>query len=442
MQENRTISRRAVLAGSAAMAAGTTLGSKRSRSFAAPAVLQGQTEITYWHINSDTFGGPATEEIVANFEAANPDVKVTQLFQQNSYTGLLENLQASLVAGNAPDVAQIGYLFLDYVYNNLPYVGLDTLVEKYDAQAFIDGFIPNILELASTRGIMMGTPFAVSAPMTYYNADLFAQAGLDPDQPPVTTEDWIAASAAIKDSTGKVGITIQLLNDNWTLDGLMESNGQPLLECGEGAVAVVDQPLAVEALQWWADLCAQGYSLNVLSTEAQPALLAGETAAYITTPAQRAGLQEQATFDLRGTQFPRFGDKELSLPTGGNTLVAFSADEAKQEATWRFIQHLYTPESMNLWIQGTGYLPPREDATAPGSELAAFVEDNPIQAVAVSQVPYARRWITFPGANGIEAQQSLFEATQAALGGQQTAQEALTASAETINGLIAGEDCV
>ena len=442
MQDNRTISRRTLLAGSTALAAGAAIGAKRSRAFAAPTVLQGQTEITYWHINSDTFGGPATAEIVANFEAANPDIKVTQLFQQNSYTGLLENLQASLVAGNAPDVAQIGYLFLDYVYNNLPYVKLDTLVEAYDSQAFIDGFIPNILELASTRDVLMGTPFAVSAPMAYYNADLLAEAGLDPDQPPATTTDWTAASEAIKSASDKVGITIQLLNDNWTLDGLMESNGQPLLECGEGAVAVFDQPLAVEALQWWAELCAQDYSLNVLAAEAQPAFLAGETAAYITTPAQRAGLQEQATFDLRATQFPRFGEKELSLPTGGNTLVTFTEDGAKQEAAWRFIQHLYTPESMNLWIQGTGYLPPREDATAPGTELATFVEENAIQAVATSQVPYARRWITFPGANGIEAQQSLFEASQAALGGQESSQDALTASAETVNGLIAGEACV
>ncbi|MCA9860381.1 MAG: extracellular solute-binding protein, partial [Thermomicrobiales bacterium] len=136
MQEHRTISRRAMLSGSAALAAGTAIGARQSRTFAVPAVLQGQTEITYWHINSDTFGGPATAEIVANFEAANPDIKVTQLFQQNSYTGLLENLQASLVAGTAPDIAQIGYLFLDYVYNNLPYVPLDTLVETYDSQAF------------------------------------------------------------------------------------------------------------------------------------------------------------------------------------------------------------------------------------------------------------------------------------------------------------------
>ncbi|MCO5220450.1 MAG: ABC transporter substrate-binding protein [Thermomicrobiales bacterium] len=442
MQEHRTISRRAMLSGSAALAAGTAIGARQSRTFAVPAVLQGQTEITYWHINSDTFGGPATAEIVANFEAANPDIKVTQLFQQNSYTGLLENLQASLVAGTAPDIAQIGYLFLDYVYNNLPYVPLDTLVETYDSQAFIDGFVPNILELASTRGIMMGTPFAVSAPMVYFNADLLAEAGLDPASPPVTTEDWTAASAAIKDTNGKVGITIQLLNDNWTLDGLMESNGQPLLHCGDGAVAVFDQPLAVEALQWWADLCANDYSLNVLAAEAQPAFLAGETAAYITTPAQRAGMQEQATFDLRATQFPRFGDNELSLPTGGNTLVTFSQDEAKQEAAWRFIQHLYSPESMNLWIQGTGYLPPREDATAEGTELAAFVGENAIQAVATSQVPYARRWITFPGANGIEAQQSLFEASQAALGGQKPAQDALTESAARVNELIAGESCV
>lgn len=448
MTEIRTHSRRAMLLGAGAAGLGaaalaTTRG-PRSSAYAAPAILQGgPTEITYWHINSDTFGGPATAEIVALFEVANPDVKVTQLFQQNSYTGLLENLQASLAAGTAPDLAQIGYLFLDYVYTNLPYVPLDTLVETYDGQAFIDGFPANMRELAATRGQLMGTPFAVSAPLAYYNADLFTQAGLDPDSPPVTTADWWAAAEQIKAETGKVGLYIQLLNDNWTLDGLISSNGQPLLDCGEaGAEAAFAAPAGVEALQWWADMVANDYSLNVLATEGHPAFLAGEVAANITTPAQRAGFEAQANFDLRATQFPRWGEQELSLPTGGNTLVTFASDPAKQEATWRFLQFLYTPEAMNLWIQGTGYLPPREDAVAPGTELAAFVETNDIQAVAISQAPYARRWITFPGANGLEAQEDLFDATQAALGGQQSAEAALTAAAGAINGLIAGEPCV
>lgn len=442
MTQQRTVSRRSLVAGTAATIAATAV--KRSSAVAAPAVIQGgPVEITYWHINSDTFGGPATTEIVNRFQEANPEIRVNHVFQQNSYTGLLENLQASLAAGSPPDVAQIGYLYLDYVYSNLPYVAPETMIEAYGSDDFLSGFADNIIKLGTTRGQQMGIPFAVSAPLTYYNADLFAEAGLDPEQPPVTTAEWWAAAEQIKAETDKVGLYIQLLNDNWTLDSLIGSNGVSLLECDDnGTTAIFDSPEGVEALTWWADLVAEGYSLNVLSPEGQPTFLAGETAAFITTPALRATIEDQAPFDVRATQHPRWGEKELSLPTGGNTLVAFSADPAKQEATWKFIEFLYTPESMNLWIQGTGYLPPRADATAPGTELAKFVESNQIQSVAVSQIPYARRWITFPGPSGLEAQQVLFAATQAALGGQKAADVALSEAAASINSLIAGEPCL
>lgn len=442
MAQHRTISRRSLLAGTTATVAATTV--KHSSAFAAPTVIQGgPIEISYWHINSDTFGGPATTEIVNRFQEANPDIRVNHVFQQNSYTGLLENLQASLAAGSPPDVAQIGYLYLDYVYSNLPYVAPETLIDGYGSDDFLSGFADNIITLGTTRGQLMGIPFAISAPLTYFNADLFTEAGLDPEKPPVTTADWWSAAEQIKDQTDKVGLYIQLLNDNWTLDGLIGSNGVSLLECDDtGTTAIFDSPEGIEALTWWADLVANGYSLNVLSTEGQPAFLAGEAAAFVTTPALRAAIEAQAPFVVRATQHPRWGQKELSLPTGGNTLVTFSPDPAKQEATWKFIEYLYTPESMNLWIQGTGYLPPRADAAEPGTELAEFIESNQIQGVAVSQVPYARRWITFPGPTGLEAQQVLFAATQAALGGQQDAGAALSEAAATINSMIAGEPCL
>ncbi len=165
-----------------------------------------RVEIEYWHINTEAFGGPAVREIVAAFQGQNPSITVAERFQQNAYTGLLENLQTSLAAGNPPDVAQIGYLYLDYVRANFPYTPADELDETFSDGTFLSNFPENVLDLGQPVGVQLGLPYAISNPITYYNADMLAQAGLDPADPPTTWDEWLAVSQTIKERQGKATV--------------------------------------------------------------------------------------------------------------------------------------------------------------------------------------------------------------------------------------------
>ncbi|MCS6867895.1 extracellular solute-binding protein, partial [Thermus sp.] len=60
----------------------------------------------YWHINTEAFGLPALRELIREFERRNPGIKVEERYNPNAYTGLLQNLQAALAAGNPPDVGR------------------------------------------------------------------------------------------------------------------------------------------------------------------------------------------------------------------------------------------------------------------------------------------------------------------------------------------------
>ncbi len=408
----------------------------------APNRITAPITIEYWHINTENFGGPTVKELVRRFQELNPNVTVREQFQPNSYTGLLENLQTSLAGNNPPDVAQIGYLYIDYVTNNFPFVTAEELARKFDDPGYFDAFPENILRLGQINGRQVAMPYAISNTITYYNADLFRQAGLDPDRPPQTWAEWRAASAQIKARTGKQGVYIQILDDNWTTQALIESNGGRLLACEGGTVrAAFDRPEAVEAIQFWAELIKDGLSPNVLATQGEAAFLGGEVAAYVTTIARRDNFQRQAPFDLRATGFPRFGDKKLSLPAGGNCLFVFSKDEARQRAAWEFIKFLESPEGLTIWTKGTGYLPPRKGVADDPQYLAAFLRENPIQKVAVDQTPNVVAWVSFPGPNGLQASKTLFSATQEAFGGQATTAAALQAAASRINALMAGQPC-
>lgn len=410
---------------------------------AAPASAQELT-LQYWHINTEAFGLPALRQLIREFERRNPGIRVEERYQPNAYTGLLQNLQAALAAGNPPDVTQIGYLYTQYVAENFPFVPAEELDRKYTGGRLLGRYAPNIRALGMAKGRMVGVPYSLSNIVTYYNADLFRQAGLNPDRPPATWEGWRQAARQIKARTGKYGLYLILLDDNWAIEALIRSNGGSLLRCEGGFYRTgVDSPEAAQALATWAGLVREGLALGVPLQQGEQAFLAGEVAAFMTTIARRAGLQEQTKgrFELRGAPFPTFGSKPPALPAGGNVLTVFARDPKRQEATWKFIQFLTSPEGFTLWTKGTGYVPLLPGLTQDPRYLKDFVAQNPIQRVAIQQLPFTVPWTSFPGKNGLAASQALFRATQKALSGQATAENALKEAAQEINRLIGGERC-
>jgi len=193
----------------------------------------------------------------------------------------------------------------------------------------------------------------------------------------------------------------------------------------------------------WADMVRRGLALGALLQQGEQAFLAGESAAFMTTIARRAGLeaQTQGRFELRGARFPTFGGKRPGLPAGGNVLMVFSKDPRRQEAAWRFIQYLTSAEGFTIWSKGTGYVPLLPELARDPRYLKDFVEKSPIQKAAMDQLPFTVPWTSFPGKNGLAASQALFRAVQKALSGQASAESALKEASQEINRLIGGEQC-
>lgn len=396
--------------------------------------------IEYWNINNAGFGGPTVDALIAEFEAANPGIRVEARVQE-SYPALVQNLEVQLAAGNPPAVVQIGWPYLDYVYNNLPYVSIETLVETFGGAEHVAQFPDNVLGLTQINGETVGLAYSLSNPIVYYNADYFVAAGLDPDTPPTTFEGWLEIAPALAEASGKPVFNFGYGADNWILQAFVESHGGRMLVCENGEYRTgLDSPEAAAGLQTWADLIQSGQSINAGYSEATPAFIAGETVTYTYSIAGRGGIQPNVQFDLRATTFPQFGDNAIRIPTGGNLLTVFAQDPAQQEAAWKWVQFLTSVEGLSEWTRGLGYVPLYE-AVFEEPEYVAFVDANPIQQVANKQLDRMVRWTSFPGPNGLAAGNAAFQATQAALSGQQSAADALAAAAAEINSLIAGQAC-
>jgi multiple sugar transport system substrate-binding protein len=397
-------------------------------------------KIEYWHINSQDFGGDGVKQLVKTFNDSHKDIQVEEKFQPGNYPGLLQKAQAAISGGTPPDVAQIGYNFITYVSENVPYTPVEEVakLDKTDPNFIQNNMLPNALELAKTKnGKLAGLPYAVSNPVMYFNADLLKQAGWDPNNPPKTWDEVQKLSVMVKEKTGNYGLYIQEPPDNWAQYAMAKSNGGQWLTMQDGKPkAVFDDPKVIQVYQMMGDMAKGKLLLHAKQDEGLQAFSSGKVAMAITTIGKRANLQSQSKFDLRSTLFPTFGDQKRTVAAGGNALFIFSKDPKKQAAAWEFIKFMESPESLALWTKETGYVPPRKGVAEDPNGLKPFLDQNPLMKPALQQMNEVIPWVNFPGSNGLQAEQVLLEVRDQVLSGQTDAATALKNAAEKVNKLL------
>ncbi|WP_251444307.1 ABC transporter substrate-binding protein [Veillonella intestinalis] len=395
-------------------------------------------EIEYWHVASDSFGGQTVRELVDDFNKTHPNIKVTEKFNPDMYKGLTQNLQASLASGQTPDVVQMGWNFLNYAHENFENEDINKIFAKAGDSNFInDTFEPNIARLAQTaEGTQVGVPYSLSVPVLYYNPDIFKAAGLDPNTPPKTWEEVQQYAQQIKNATGTPAFFMQEYADTWTNQALVESNGGTMLIQKDGKwQAGFDTPEAAQGYQVIADMIKAGTGLHATNEEGFQSFTSGKLAMVATTIGKRANFEKSSQFKVMTTTFPAFGSKPVKVPAGGNFLMILSKDEAKQKAAVEFIKYLESSENLTKWDTGTGYLPPRKNMDKEGPYKKLIDENDNIKK-AMAMLPNVTPWVSFPGQNGLQAEQVLIDARDVILNGSQSATEALHQAALKINELI------
>ncbi len=170
------------------------------------------TKITFWHSMGGDLGGIAIPEMADNFNNSQTQCFVEPIYQ-GSYDDALNKLKAGLQSKDTPAVMQL--------YDIGTRLMVDLQVIK-PVQDFIDAenydvsdLEPNVLAYYTVEGKQASMPFNSSTPMLYYNKDMFAAAGLDPESPPQTFEEIRDAARVLtqKDDAGNVtvsGISISI----------------------------------------------------------------------------------------------------------------------------------------------------------------------------------------------------------------------------------------
>lgn len=396
-----------------------------------------KTVIEYWHVNAETQGGKAVEELVEEFNKQSETTEVVAKYNPDMYKGLMQDLQAEAAAGKSPAVVQVGWAFLDYFSNNFQYIAPQEVIDAHfpeDKTFLKDYFLPNIMDLAkNSEGKQVGIPYSLSNPVLYINKNLLKEAGLD-ENGPKTWEEVKEFSKTIKEKTGKFGFYLQEPADNWATQALLESNGAKMITDGKATFASKE---GIEAYQLWRDMILEDKSaVHLPWDQGVQSFIDGNVAMAYTTIAQRSNIQDNAEFDVAAIKSPSWGGKEVRLPAGGAMLAITAQDEAQQKAAWEFMKYLYSVESMAKWTEGTGYVPPRKDVAEAENGLKTYLEENEMMKAAIEQMDVIVPWTSFPGDAGLQAEQLLLDVRDQILGGNVSVKEGLEKTEKEINKLL------
>ncbi len=352
-------------------------------------VAAAQTTITYWQYEFAT-RVDAMNQLIAQFEAANPDVKVVQ--ETFPYDGYPAQIAAAISAGQGPDVAQLFYGWLPTWARSGFVVPLPT--EYFDAAELDASFAP-VVQAAKVDGTWYGLPTAVRSLALFYNADKLAAAGYD--APPATWDEFIEIAQAL---TVKQGNRFEEVGYGYAPTGqdhhlvrevlIRQFGGTPYSD--DNLTVTYNSPEGAAALEFYTDWVTE-YEIGV------PEFVPGnngyrdgfrvlENIAMIIDGSFAIGdVQRLAQFNWGVAELPTL-DNGVRSNFGSFFMNALTPnavkDPAKAEAAARFLKFVTSDDAMKLWLDVVGELPASSSLIA-DPELA----NDPVYGPFVRALDYA-----------------------------------------------------
>ena len=294
-------------------------------------------------INTDT-ADPAPkaafEELIAGFEAENPDIKVEwNVFDHEGYKTSIRNF----LTADAPDLANwyAGNRMLPYVNAGL-FEPVDDVWEEY-------GLNESLKSAASSMtidGKKWGVPYTYYQWGVYYRKDIFEAQGI---AVPANWDEFKAACATLK-AAGIAPITIGT-RYLWTAAGVFDyinlrTNGYEFhMDLTNGKVAWTDDRVRATMANWKELLDGNCFIANHAAYTWQEALapmVQGNAAMYVmgnfaVAPLKDAGLTDD---QLGFFQFPRIVDGIALAEDAPTDTIHIAANAKNKEDAKKFLGYL------------------------------------------------------------------------------------------------------
>lgn len=368
---------------------------------------RGRVIVNFWHGMGGVLGD-VLQEMIDKFNKEQDRIYI-KAQHMGSYQALNQKIIAAVLAGNPPDMAQsfenwtAKLLLGDAVERLNPYI------EKEGTQFWEDFFDAMRKNVTDRNGDIWSIPFNKSQQIMYYNKDLFRTAGLDPEQPPTTWEEFVACCDKLTrlDVNGKIMFRSEydkyLAAGNpdigkpvtfgtaypitvWTYCNYLYQLGGALVT-EDYSKGLFDTDQAVEALMFDVELIDR-YKVAYKTTgrQDQNDFLAEQIGIMVGSSVSRLFMEDYLTFDW-GMAPIVAGREKASVMSGTNVIIFSKASEEVKKASWEFIRWFTTPENTAYWSVMTTYMPVRKSALST-SVMEEHLRRNAMNDAAIKQLEY------------------------------------------------------
>ncbi len=276
-------------------------------------------------------------------------------------------------------------------------------------------------------------PWTSSTPVMFYNRELVAQAGGDPDDMPTTWDGVIELAAAIDALGPEVsGMYYTLGDDDWMTQNLLANAGLSPMGA-DGATIAFDTDAGREVLATYRRFFDEGGQQPIEDTAARQQMYAGQLGLYFnSTAAVRSFTREiGGRFDWGTAVMPTM-EEGGGVASGGMAAVILTDDPAEREAAFAYLLFGTGAQSQAMVVQNTGYMPVNAGSM---DVLEGFYAENPSFRTSATQADRSFPWFAWPGQNGVRISQVVLDEMTALANGAASVDEtarSLTAEIEPL----------
>ena len=240
----------------------------------------------------------------------------------------------------------------------------------------------------ATRAIAANClPMACSTPLFYSNVDAFAEVGLE--EAPEFWSDLVEVAPELVRKNGDTVTRAAFSHPDgasyiaWLFQGVIWQHGGRYSD--PDFTIRTNEAEGVAAGEFYRSTVADGWV--PMTADQETDFVNGLSASMMAS----TGSMRQVTagvgdkFEFRTAFLPKAEAFGCRTGGAGLALIAGSPPE-KQEAAFKFIEFVTSPEGTTFWSQNTGYMPVRKSARE-SEAVQAFFEENPNFRTAVEQLP-------------------------------------------------------
>jgi multiple sugar transport system substrate-binding protein len=364
---------------------------------AIPAAAQVKIRFQTWQWNQQPTV-KALEEFQRTFNAANPGVQVVR--EDSKYGDKEAVFTAQSQAKAAADIAHFSIRPIRSFADHGFLLDLTPFVEKEGGAKFLAQWDPVALEMCRYKGKLYCLPDNLDPVVLMYNIEHFKQAGLDPDKPPTTWDQFVDYAKKLTRSTkgdGKIdrwGVGILGAREEGVFmrfDPWLWGAGGDFLT-SDGKRSALDTPEALAGFRYYVELLTKHKVVppGVIEQGAQNVRtqLAHETVSMILNFSSEPYIVNVINPQLHALDVLRWAP----LPVGKKKVTAawfslrvISASTKHPEEAWKVYKAWYGKDQQVLNFRNDAFVSTRLDV-----RNAPEVKSHKFAPIGLAQAPYVK----------------------------------------------------